>query len=211
MVYDLEPGRPLGPGRVIRKPQAGDQRRFIDHWLLPDGKHYVWSGPREPPIDRRVELFDVTSGKLLWSIPVKAVANASSPMCLLSEDLKHLWTSNDDIPARLYDLSTRNPPKSVDESPYSISADGKWMAFWKMLDQSNLLPHVSLRPAPGDRDWVHFSCEDFRAPAGGSYLFSPDGRWLAWGNLNGTIFLVDLPLLVKRVREFDADMAHAKE
>ena len=131
-------------------------------------------------------------------------------MCRLTEDLKYLWIYNDDTRPRLFALSTPNPPKSVNDAPRSVSADGKWMAYTFTMDRSNLLPHFSLR-RPGDHDWVNFTCYDFQTAAGGAYLFSPDSHWLAWGNLNGTIFLVDLPLLVKRVNQFEAEMAHAKE
>ena len=68
VAYDLEPGKPLGPGRVVRESEPGDQRRFMDHWLLPDGTHYLWAGPREPAADRRIELYNVADGRLVWRI-----------------------------------------------------------------------------------------------------------------------------------------------
>jgi hypothetical protein len=39
---------------------------------------------------------------------------------------------------------------------------------------------------------------------------SRDGRFLAWGGLDGTITLIDLPLLSERVKQFEADAAKAE-
>ncbi len=128
-VYDLQPGMPLGKGRVIRKPKPGDERRFIEHWLLPDGKHYLWAGPRDPPRDRRIELYEVPSGKLVWSIPAGGSTIPSTPNCLLSEDLKSLWVNADTPPTLQYDLTKRDPPIAANDLPQSVSADRKWMAF----------------------------------------------------------------------------------
>jgi hypothetical protein len=207
VVYDRQPGRPLGAGREIRRPGAGDRRRFIDSWLLPDGKHYLWAGPRDPAADRRVELYDVATGKLAWRIPAGTPPDGASPACVLAEGLKTLWVYGGGAPVRRYDLTTRDPPTEVEECPLSVSADGKWTAFAASPERGMACSHLSLRPAPGDRRWVDLAWPDFQRPAGGNYLFSPDSRYAAFGAMDGSITLVDLPLLAERVRQFEADAA----
>ena len=210
VVYDLEPGKPLGEGRTIRPSAPGDVRRHIDHWLLPDGRHYVWSGPRLPPEARRVEIYDVTTGKLVRKIVTPPTTNDYAPHCLLTEDLKTLWVLGIDGGPRRYDQTTNDPPVIVPEAPLSVSADGRWLAFELGTYTGDLIPHMAIRPAPGDKPWVNLMCPDHHRPEGGRYLFSPDGRYLAWAGQEGTIYRVDLPLLADRVKQFEADMAKAK-
>jgi serine/threonine protein kinase/WD40 repeat protein len=210
VLYDLVPGRPRGEGRVIRPTQARDVRRFISHWILPDGRHYLWAGPRKPEEDRRVELYDIAAGKMVWSIHPKTPSDPGAPVCVLTEDLRYLWIGRYPDGALQFDLNTPDPPRRVREMPMSVSRDLKWMAYMMEPDPTSLIHRVSVRPWPGELRLVDFACPDANYPSGGTYLFSPDGRFLAWGALDGTITLVDLPLLAERVQQFEADMAKAE-
>jgi serine/threonine protein kinase/WD40 repeat protein len=210
VVYDLAPGQPLGEGRLLRPSPRGDVRRFMDHCVLPDGRHYVWAGPRLPESDRRVELYDVAAGKMVWSIHPDTPPDAGAPNFVLTEDLRHLWIGGYADGARQYDLNTRDPPRRVAEMPMSVSRDLKWMAYNMVPDPTSLVYRVSIRPWPGETRCVEVVCPDFNYPSGGAYLFSPDGRFLAWGGLDGTIMLIDLRLLSERVKQFEADMARAE-
>ena len=210
VAYDLEVGQPLGRRRVLRASEPGDVRRFVNHWVLPDGKHYLWAGPRWPAGDRRVELYDVATGKLVWRVPALTPPDASSPNCVLTDDLRYLWIGGDVEGPRRYDLTTPDPPRRVSDMPTSVSRDRKWMAVEVNRDKASLMYRMSIRPWPGEHRWVEVACPDFAPPAGGAYLFSPDGRHLAWGAMDGTITLVDLPLLAERVKQFEADMARAE-
>ncbi|HEX3147591.1 MAG TPA: serine/threonine-protein kinase [Gemmataceae bacterium] len=207
VVYDLEPGKPLPAGREIRMSEPTDERRFIEHWLQPNGKYYLWSGPRKPARERRLELYDVAAGKLVWKIVTPPTDNGYAPFGLLTEDLKTLWISGCSEQPMEYDLTTPNPPKAVKHAPLAVSADRHWQAYAVSLDAGNLIPRVSIRAQPGDQHRVDLPCPDYQLPAGGQYLFSPDGRYLVWAGLDGTIFRVDLPLLAERVKQFDEDMA----
>jgi serine/threonine protein kinase/WD40 repeat protein len=206
-VYDLEPGKPLPPGREIRKSGARDESRFIEHWLMPDGKHYLWSGPRVPARERRVELYNVAQGKLVWRIITTPTESESAPYCLLTEDLKTLWISGCDPKPLKYDLATRNPPTPVKNAPFFVSADQSWLAYVLTVEDGNLIPHISIRSQPGDQRWVDLPFPDYQIPELGQRLFSPDSRYLIWAGLEGTIFRVDLSLLAERMKRFDEDMA----
>ena len=113
------------------------------------------------------------------------------------------------VPVRQYDRTTHDPPVTVGECPLSVSPDRQWMAFAGSLEGGGLASgsYLSLRRASGDRRWVDFTWADLHRPGGGNYLFSPDGRYLAFGSMDGSITLVDLPLLADRVRRFEADAA----
>src|SRR5262249_12034467 len=62
MVYDLQPGN-CSPLRLLRANETGDERRFLSQALTPDGRFYAWCGPRKPEHTRRVEVWDVGTGK----------------------------------------------------------------------------------------------------------------------------------------------------
>ena len=36
---------------VVRPAEPGDDRRFFYSQLTPDGRHYLWVGPRFPPLE----------------------------------------------------------------------------------------------------------------------------------------------------------------
>jgi hypothetical protein len=141
--------------------------------------------------------------------PGRHAPDGASPACLLTEDLRTLWVSGGRVPVRRYDLTTRDPPVTVGECPLSVSPDRKWMAFAGSPEGGGPTSgtYLSLRRAPRDRRWVDFTRADLHRPGGGNYLFSPDGRHLAFGPMDGSITLVDLPLLADRVRRFEADSA----
>ncbi len=54
--------------------------------------------------------------------------------------------------------------------------------------------------------WVEFATSDFQSPVGGSYLFSADNRYLAWGSKDGSIILIDLATLKTHIGRFEAEM-----
>jgi WD40 repeat protein len=201
----LEVGKPLQAGRVIRQPDPQDRARFIDHWLLPDGNHYLWSGPREPSAGRRVELYEVRSGRLLWRVTPPESTGDSAPACVLSENLRELLVRDDRGSESLYAYPTREP-RPVPGRTYSTSADGRWL-LEGLLSENGLPRAAVLRRGDSAEPWVEFPIRDFTAPTGGQYLFSPDGRHLAWGSTSGTVAVVDLAKLEQEVNQFEAEIA----
>src|SRR5262249_37453512 len=55
---------------VVREPRPGDEYRYFDGLLTPDGRHYVWCGPRRPRDRARVEVIELLGGQLLHREPI---------------------------------------------------------------------------------------------------------------------------------------------
>ncbi|MCE9563312.1 MAG: protein kinase [Planctomycetes bacterium] len=205
----LEIGKPCPAGQVIRTPAASDRSRFIDHWLSQDGQHYLWAGPREPANDRRVELYEVHTGRLVWQIMPPTAPNDLAPDCLLSGNLQHLWIRDGNPKTLHYELPPRKPPTSVNDVLYVVSADQRWVLAGSLAE--NGIPRAAvLRRGLDDEPWIEFPFRDGNAPAGGRYLFSPDGRHLAWGAASGAVTVIDMLELETQVKQFDVEITPQK-
>ena len=68
MARVLEAGKPPRMLGVVRPAEPGDDRRFFDSALTPDGRYYLWSGPRLPLQNSRVEVREVATGRLIRRI-----------------------------------------------------------------------------------------------------------------------------------------------
>jgi WD40 repeat protein len=47
VVWELEAGKAARQVRILRKSQPGDQRSFLSRMLTPNGRFYLWLGPRK--------------------------------------------------------------------------------------------------------------------------------------------------------------------
>jgi WD40 repeat protein len=202
----LEVGKPVPEGRVIRAPRPTDERRFINHWLLPDGRHYLWSGPRLPAGGRRVELYEVETGRLVWQIVPPTEPADGAPTCVLAEDLRTLWVGDGSPTWFRYDLPPRDPPSRVTEPPPVVSSDRRWVVTTNVGARGGLAAAV-LRRGPDGEPWVEFPHRDPLGPTGTQCHFSPDGRHLAWGTASGSVVVIDLAALQTRVAQFEAELA----
>lgn len=205
----LEVGRPCPAGHVIRAPAAPDRSQFMDHWLSQDGRHYLWAGPREPATDRRVELYEVHTGRLAWQIVPPTAPNDFAPDCLLSNDLRDLWVRDGNPKTLWYELPPGKPPTSVTDVMYAASADQRWGLAGSLAESG--VPRAAVLRRGLDREpWVEFPFRDGSAPAGGRFLFSPDGRHLAWGGASGAVTVVDLAELETQAEQFEGEIAPRK-
>jgi WD40 repeat protein len=192
MIYELPGNGPLGRRRVLRPSEPGDIRRFVDHDLTADGRFYRWAGPRVPGRAHRFEVYQVTPGKLIFrlSYPIKSeVVNSGS---ILSPDGRFLWVgyaAKQDV----YDLHANNRKTPAPAMPAAISPDNRLIVY---LDAKRFV----LRIGRANHVWLEFANADGSMPRWP--VFSPNGRYLAWGSLSGTVTVADLRILRKRVAQF---------
>jgi hypothetical protein len=201
----LEVGKPVPAPRVIRTSESSDVRRFIDHWFLPNGRHYLWAGPREPAAGRRIELYDIESGKLVWRIPNPTVPYDGAPNCMLSPDMQTLWVSEGSPTVYQFDLTRPDSPQTRQTEVLSVSADSRW-AIIQPAAPSMWGDRPALSRGPDRPPWVEFPESTGPIRTADRYLFSPDGRHLAWGTQAGSVMLIDIPALEAEVAEFDAEV-----
>jgi WD40 repeat protein len=201
---ELIVGSKPGLARVVRAGSNGENG-FLTSTLTPDGRLYLWVGPREPPQRRRVEVCEVATGRL-----VRRIARpAESPFPELSATLdpEGRWFTVDSGPMdELYfDLASQNQlPLRTSGSFFASSYDGRWMAFHESSSTADGTHHLSLRHAATASSWIRFTNDDLSGP--GDPRFSRDGRLMAWGSQDGTIKIADLPALEREVRQFEESL-----
>ena len=80
--------------------------------------------------------------------------------------------------------------------------DQRWLLFIASpVDRRHVEPGLALWPGQGGGAWLEVVNDDLSPCL--QPEFSPDGRFLAWGSLSGTVTLVDLPLLQRGVAVFE--------
>jgi WD40 repeat protein len=197
----LEIGKPADVTHVIRPHAAGDTRRFLNSILTPDGRNYLWLGPRLPPENRRVEVRDVATGRQIGQINLPQNSEADTLTANLSPDgrMLHLWQSGSHS-SWLYDLCTNSLPESLNISLLAMSTDSRWLAGHMPHGQ----PGIAIRPRSAATDWVFLPSGDLD-PVNVA-AFSPDGQYLAWGSESGVITVADLNALGDEIRKFEAEV-----
>jgi WD40 repeat protein len=185
--------------RVLRPAEPGDVRKFLDSSLTPDGRYFCWSGPRRPEAARRVEVWEVATGKSVWKLPSPQPRdNESMPAVQISPDGKQVWVHSAVEPPRRYDLPAR--------AGESVAPPMAWLPGHWRLDREGRPQDVGefFLSAWGESSaWLRLENEDrsgVAAPA-----FSPDSRFLAWTDESGTVTVADLAALKERVRAFEEE------
>src|SRR5262249_54011959 len=132
VAYELQPGK-QPQRRLLRPPEPTDRRRFLSHELTPDGRFYMWCGPRNPEQLRRVELFDVCTGKRLFQRPIDC-APGYSPHPNVSPDGRLLWFGPSQDENFRYDLQTAETIQADSHKAHFISSDSRWSVTYHRLD-----------------------------------------------------------------------------
>ncbi len=202
VVLELEAGRqPVGP-RLLRATGPRDRRRFLNCDLTPDGHYYRWVGPRLPKEAYRVEVHEVATGRLVFE--KAGLSTEVEPGAFLSADGRYLWVSSGEKGGRRYDLADASrPPDRVSEHVAAFSPASGWRVVHIEARADDVGPRVAwaLRRREDERTWLEF-------PAWGAnridaLSFSENGRYLALGDVNGYVTVIDLPALQQEVADFE--------
>ncbi len=199
VVWELAAGTPPKMLRVLRRSEAGDEG-FLFSGLTPDGRSFWWSGPRVPAHNRRVEVYEVATGRRITRVPRPTLPHDHELGVLLSSNGCHLLIdSSGGSRTDLYNLTSSDAPELLTGLPTAVSPDFDWLVYTSMDPERRSIPFLSLWPGRSARAWLQFPSNDMSAPVQDMIAFSSDSRYLAWGSQNGTITVADLPALQKEL------------
>ena len=153
--------------------------------LYRESKKAVYSGhwwyPSEPGA---LLLFDVQTGKHLWSVPISRLPGPSMPTLLFAPDEKNIVVMGGKG-LQFWDVQTGQLKWRVKDNsiyfnePIELSPDGFFLAY-KRIDDENLI----IRDLKSGRMERQIKTRDVAALA-----FSPDSSTLVTGHINGTVKL----------------------
>ena len=198
----LEVGKPPEMLGVVRPAEAEDDRRFLCSSLTPDGRLYLWVGPREPREQRRIEVREVATGHLVRRMARPADTLFPELYATLDPqgcDLRVQFESGENY---YFDLADADrPPERVSTLRTVASTDDLWLASFDPTSPTDPTPKLSLRRRAEDTVWLQLVNDDLSGPR--EAQFSPNGRFLAWGSQDGTITVADMESLQREVRQFE--------
>ncbi len=199
----LEVGTDPRALRVVRPAEPGDDRRFLESSLTPDGRYYVWVGPRLPILKRRIEVRNVATGRLVRRVSQPAELAAPREIAaFLGPRGTDLWVDVGDDGRAHFDLTDANSPaKPVHTFPTALSSDDLWFAGPLSTPETGAPPRLMLSRRSNDSVWLSLANDDLSAPR--EAQFSPNSRFLAWSGMDGTISVADVPALEQEVRQFE--------
>lgn len=188
----------------VRPGQMGEVA-FHSSALTPDGRYYLWAGPRRPADRMRVEVYEESTGRLVRQIPFLNSKELQNWGGRISPDGKLVWVQNDRCQNWLeYALANDDPP-SPTIAPTVSSPNRKWYTAPGIIEASAGRPPLqSLRMGPNQPPWLHLL--DGRFGEMDSNCFSPDSRYVIWFNPNHAITVLDLPALLRKVQEFERSL-----
>jgi hypothetical protein len=190
----LEVGKPPVIHAVVRPAEPGDDRRFFDSILTADGQHYLWLGPRLPLQNLRVEVREVSTGRLIRRI-VRSVNPTGHHF--LDPRARDLWIKRTAESFHFDLVDADRPGDRVSAIPQAVSPDDVWLAYIEPTSPTDPTPELILRPRAEDKVWLHLLNDDLSRPRVAQ--FSSDGRFLAWGSQDGMITMADLESLRREV------------
>ena len=203
IVREFEPGKPPSEPRELRSNDEGEKMFFYGQ-LSADGGTYTWSGPRWPPKDYRIEVWDVVAGRRIARIPVPDTQERSSVGFLHSPDGRFLWCDLPNKESRLRDLTAAEDLGTTAKRPTAVSPERRGSAYQYSVGPQREVPVVALKRGSEEQVWLELENKDLSDP--NPVVFSRDGRFLAWGNLNGGVTLADLEALEEEVAAFEKSL-----
>ena len=193
----------LGPAPTQPLAVISDFNLYVNSGeISPDGAYYVVegsSGSREKWV-RSIHLFEVATGKRIWTLPSqKPTRDLGAGLVGFDPTGKVLALSlSPDPSATLFEvpsgavLGTLNTPGSVlapGAARWWASTDAAHdhLRGWSLYERGSQRPLISfVKDQPG---------------AGGPPRSSPDGLHAAWGHVDGTVSLVNLVEVQRRLAD----------
>jgi hypothetical protein len=199
VVRSLAAGQLATAPRVLRHSRPGDRRAYIASGLTSDGSRFWWIGPREPPDNYRLEIYQFDNGKPVQARPLPSPKQSPTLFVQIDPSGQRMWREEGET-VTLYDLDGRQSPRVVPRFPTALTARGEWQAFHLRDWRGRKL--LALQPAGAAHPWLTTAGDGLNAFGA---TFSPDGRYLTiWQS--GLITVLDLPALKRSVDKFEAEL-----
>ncbi|HEX3151973.1 MAG TPA: serine/threonine-protein kinase [Gemmataceae bacterium] len=183
------------------RPMVPNEEMFHASDLTPDGRYYLWSGPRLPPERMRVEVYDVFTNRLVRRIDCPHEKKLESWGSTISGDGRQVWIQGTVSPFIQHEVFGSAPP--IDVMEWRIpSPDRRWFATNGFADAMlGKAPMQFLRRSPDERPWLQFTNGDLDGM--GKAAFSPNSRYVSWIGPGHHLTVVDLQRLTPEIEEFD--------
>ena len=162
----LDADRPPDLLRIVRPAEGREETGFIDTALSPDGRVYLWVGPRDPPKNLRVEVREVNSGQLIRQVSARAATPSKGELSVaLDPQGGELWVQLPSQGIQHYELSGADcSPEPLLESVPIVSHDHRWLAFLSQFGPNSINRELILRRRIEARNWIKFPNDDVSGP-----------------------------------------------
>jgi hypothetical protein len=198
-IRDLLGADPLKPFAEIDE--------FNEHVYLAaaslDGAYFVAEGTHLDGAERRrsIRAFDGPTGKEVWSIPVPkqlqyaqlAVDPTGEVAALLTDDR----SAESRRRATLIDLRSGRPRRTLVDVPADLGPGGNLMILKNHVGPSGHHESFGVFGRDQGRPLAIFATDEKLSSVLNS--FSHDGRYLAWGTTEGSVFVADLAEVQSRL------------
>jgi WD40 repeat protein/tRNA A-37 threonylcarbamoyl transferase component Bud32 len=204
VVYELAAGQVDRVSRRVLRAGRDDERGNFETDMTPDGKYFLWIGPRVPLDAHRTEIYEVASGRLVTRIPQPTTKHREYLAGLLSPDGRFFNPSDS---RDVIDLSRNEPPSQIvadlpRESFIGMSSAARWMLFnGDSAYGLGITDSIRLRRWLAPRTWIQFVNHDLDNQSAAT--FSRDSRYLAWGKGSGEIIVADIDELEREIAQFE--------
>jgi WD40 repeat protein len=201
VAYKLAEEKKPEPIGEIRPSREGDFRRFFGHALTPDGRYFLWVGPRITRADYRVEVIEVSTKKLITRVRLKSAETKGEPSALLSPNGTHLWIRHAMSDSSYYDLTVPDHKEAISWRPIGVSEKAGLKLGLTTLGRDSFEKFYLFKKEDPWLELTNPDLSDLMDPR-----FSLDGRRLAWGSQSGLLTVVDIEKLRKEIAAFDRRM-----
>lgn len=195
-VYQWPVGQAPKLDKVLRQGRP-EERGYFDGELSRDGKLFLWSGPRTPRQQQRLEVWNIANSTVKrFSRPGRS-PNAETNFCL-SDDARFVHVNHGGGEPFILNLQT-GTQREMKGGPVAIARGGQWLLNWFPSGTQLVRNHREETPLiefmmPGD--------DELSLSQG--VAFSPDGRFLIWGNAKGPVRVANLAALQSSLAQFES-------
>ena len=151
-------GKPPDVMRIVR-PADGEEKGFFTSDLSPDGRLYLWIGPREPSENRRVEVREVATGRLIKRIGQHDLL-LPEPRAILDPHRNDLWVR---LPGRNLRFDLEAPdrlPESFPDLDLAEFSRSGWIAIDGRIEAGATPFGLVLHRRGESAGWIEFVNED---------------------------------------------------